>query len=352
VEEIEIDDPRADEILVRITAVGLCHSDLAAVEGILPAVPPAVLGHEGAGIVESVGSAVTKLKKGDHVVMTFNFCGKCKACLRGEPSYCANFLALNYAPVRADGSHTLCTCRGGAGISGSFFGQSSFASYALGNERNVIKVPDDADLTLLGPLGCGIQTGAGTVMRSLAAPAGSSIVVFGGGSVGLSAVMGAVVQGCGTIILVEPMQSRRDLALELGATHAINPIGADVPALVREILPGGAEYAVDTSANVRAMEAALHSLGVRGSAAFLGVPTDVTAAININVLAALSSAITIKFVIEGDSDPEVFIPQLVGFYKAGRFPIDKISTTYPFAEINTAAEDQAAGRCVKAILVF
>lgn len=352
IEEIEIDNPREDEVLVRISAVGLCHSDVLLAEGALPLVTPAVLGHEGAGIVEAVGAGVTKLKKGDRVVMTFNFCGLCKACLKGEPSYCESFMLLNYSPVRVDGSHTLCACRGGAGISGNFFGQSSFASYALGNERNVIKIVDDVDLTLLGPLGCGIQTGAGAVMRALAPPAGSSIVISGGGSVGLSALMGAVVQGCTTIILIEPVQARRDLALELGATHVIDPIGADVPALVRAIVPAGVEYAVDASAAVPAMEAILSSMAMRGTVAFVGVPASPTTMLSLNVLATLSNALTIKFVIEGDSNPQVFIPQLVELYKAGRFPINKISKIYPFAEINKAVEDQKAGHCIKAVLVF
>ena len=350
VEEIEIDDPREDEVLVRMVAVGLCHSDLLAAEGVIPVALPVVLGHEGAGIVESVGAKVTTLKKGDHVVMTFNFCGKCVTCLRGEPSYCVNFAPLNYSPTRTDGSATLCC--GGTNIGGNFFGQSSFASYALGNERNVIKVPDDVELTLLGPLGCGIQTGAGAVMRSLAATEGSSIVVFGGGSVGLSSVMGAVVQGCKTIILVEPMAERRSLALELGATHTIDPRSEDVVARVQEIVPGGANYSVDTSGAVPAINAAASCLGMRGTLGLVGVPSTVDAALSLNVFAALSNALTVKGIIEGDSIPSEFIPQLVGLYKAGKFPIDKLIKTFPFTEINRAVEDQKNGVCVKAVLVF
>jgi aryl-alcohol dehydrogenase len=352
VEEIDIDSPRDDEVLVRIVAVGLCHSDLLAADGVLPAVLPAVLGHEGSGVVEAVGPDVTKLKKGDKVVMTFNFCGQCATCTQGEPCYCDNFLPLNYAPVRADGSHTLCGCNGGPGISGGFFGQSSFASYALGNQRNVVKVVDDVDLTLLGPLGCGVQTGAGSVMRSLKAVAGSSIIIFGGGSVGLSAVMGAVIQGCSMIILVEPMAARRALGLELGATHALDPREGDVVANIREILPSGANYAVDTSGAIPAIESGLQALGMRGTLALVGVPSNLEAAVSLNILATLSSALTIKAVIEGDSEPHAFIPQLVELYGQGKLPLDKITTKYPFAEINEAVEDQKNGKCVKAVLVF
>ena len=352
VEEVEIESPREDEILVKIAAVGLCHTDIVAAEGVLPIPLPGGLGHEGAGIVEAVGAKVTKFKKGDRVVMTFNFCGKCVQCLKGSPSYCVNFMPLNYAPVRGDGSHTLCACGTGAAISGCFFGQSSFASYALGNERNVIKVADDVPLTFLGPLGCGFQTGAGAVMRSLSAEAGSSIMVFGGGPVGLSAVMGAVVQGCKTIILVEPMPERRALGLELGATHVIDPKSEDVVARAREIVPEGVNNAVDTSGAIPAMEAALGCLGMRGTLALIGVPSNLAAALPLNIMATLSSAITIKAVIEGDSNPEVFIPQLVDLYKAGKFPIDKLIKTYPFAEINKAVDEQKRGLCVKAVLTF
>jgi len=350
VEEIEIDAPRGDEVRVKITGVGLCHSDLLAAEQVLPVAFPIVLGHEGAGIVESVGPEVTNLKPGDRVVMTFNFCGKCVHCRNGEPAYCTHFLPLNYTPTRQDGTATLCSC--GVDINGSFFGQSSFASYALGNARNVVKVPEGAPLEFLGPLGCGIQTGAGAVMRSLAAEAGSSVVIFGGGSVGLSAVMGAVVQGCETIILIEPMAGRRELGLSLGATHAFDPRGADVPALVREVLPAGVNYAVDTSGAVPAIQAALLCLGARGVLGLIGVPSDANAAFSVSILGALSNAITIKSVIEGDSNPETYIPELVALYKAGRFPIDRLIKTYPFAEINQAVEDQKNGLCVKAVLVF
>lgn len=352
VEEVELDAPREDEVLVKIDAVGLCHTDIVVAEGVLPIPMPGVLGHEGAGTVVAVGAKVSKLKKGDRVVMTFNFCGECVQCLKGAPSYCVNFMPLNYAPVRGDGSHTICACGTEAGISGCFFGQSSFASHALGNERNVVKVADDVPLTFLGPLGCGFQTGAGAVMRSLKAEAGSGIIVFGGGPVGLSAVMGARVQGCKTIILVEPMAERRALGLELGATHVIDPKAQDVVGRVREIVPEGVNNAVDTSGAVAAMEAALGCLAMRGTLALIGVPSNPAAALPLNVLAALSNGLTVRAVIEGDSDPHEFIPQLVDLYKAGKFPIDKLVRTYPFAAINQAVDEQKRGLCVKAVLTF
>lgn len=350
VEEVDLIGPKDNEILVRIEAVGLCHSDILVVEQVLPVSLPAVLGHEGAGVVEAVGSKVTKVKPGDKVVMTFNSCGTCASCKKNEPAYCLNWAALNYGGARADGSPTICSC--GAPVSGNFFGQSSFARYALGHERNVVKVADNAVLTLLGPLGCGIQTGAGAVMRSLAAEPDSSIIVFGGGSVGLAAVMGAKVMKCKEIILVEPMPERRKLGIELGATHAIDPKEGNVVARIREILPAGANYAVDTSGAVPAIQDAADSLGMRGKLGLVGVPSKVDAAFNFNVLSFLSRGLRVQAIIEGDSVPDDFIPELVNLHMEGKLPLEKLVQTYPFAEINRAVEEQKKGICVKAVLVF
>ena len=190
---IELDSPQADEILVKIAGVGLCHTDLVfAASGALEL--PAVLGHEGSGVVVSVGSSVTKVAPGDRVALSFRSCGACDRCGSGDPAYCRTMPMLNYVGRRSDGSKSLSNDDGE--ISGNFFGQSSMADHALTYERNVVKLPDDVPLELMGPLGCGIQTGVGGVTRSLAATPNSSILILGGGSVGLSAVMGAVIAGC------------------------------------------------------------------------------------------------------------------------------------------------------------
>lgn len=193
---VTLDEPQNNEVLVRIVATGLCHTDISVRDQHLPVPLPAVLGHEGAGVVEKVGPAVTELAVGDHVVLTVDSCGKCPNCLGGLPTYCYQALPLNFSGRRADGSSTI-HCDG-VDISGNFFGQSAFAGYAIANERNAVKVPKDVDLALLGPLGCGIQTGAGTVMNKLKPGIGSSIAVFGVGAVGLSAIMAARVVGCTT----------------------------------------------------------------------------------------------------------------------------------------------------------
>lgn len=347
--DVELDEPRADEILVRIAGVGLCHTDLIARDQFIPVGSPAVLGHEGAGEVVKVGSAVTKVAPGDRVALSFRSCGACHNCDDHMPSYCEHFIGLNMSGARPDGSKAVTLDN--VPIASNFFGQSSFAEYALAYETNVVRIDDtDVPLELLGPLGCGVQTGAGGVMRSLACPAGSSLLVIGGGSVGLAAVMGGAVQQCGTIIVVEPHASRRELALELGATHAIDPIGNDVAAAVRDILPNGVEYAFDSTGRPDSFKAVLASLAVRGHFGMVSAEAaDTTMIIEVNSF--ILAGHHVHGIIEGDSDPDSFIPELVAHYKAGRFPYDRLVTTYPLSDINRAIADQHAGRCIKAVLI-
>ena len=248
---VRVTEPVGDQVLVRIVGTGLCHTDVAALHGQLPVALPVVLGHEGAGIVETVGPDVAALRPGDAVVLTFLSCGACGQCSQDQPAYCASFGALNFVGTRD-------TIRDAAGpIGGAFFGQSSFATHALARERNAIRVAPEAPLAFLGPLGCGLQTGAGAVLRSLDVPTGSSVLILGGGPVGLAAVMAAVVRGCSTIILSEPFAARLGLALELGATHVIDPGATDLDEAVRAVLPEGVAFALDTTARLDVIAATL-----------------------------------------------------------------------------------------------
>jgi aryl-alcohol dehydrogenase len=351
-ELVELDQPRADEVLLRVVGVGVCHTDVVFRDmHESPLLLPAVLGHEGAGIVESVGAAVKKVKPGDRVVMTFRSCGVCSTCKRGEPSYCVEFIPMNLMGRRLDGSCAVHD-RGGADVGSNFFAQSSFSQYALAYERNLVKVPDNAPLELLGPLGCGVQTGAGATMRALACRRGSSILILGGGAVGLSAMLGAVIQGCTTIIVSEPLESRRKLALTLGATHVINPntVG-DVPAAVRAILRGGVNYAFDSTARAPVIADGINSLARRGAIGLVGMPDDPNALLSANMNLIVGLGATIRGIVEGDSNPDEFIPQLVDLFMAGKFPVDKLITTYPMRDINRAVADQISGKCVKAVLL-
>ena len=346
---LTLEAPRPDEVVVAIRAVGLCHTDLVFRDaGAIAA--PAVLGHEGAGVVTAVGSEVNKVAPGDRVIITFRSCGHCHRCDAGDAAYCQTMPLLNYAGMRPDGTTTLTDH--GARVSSNFFGQSSFASHAITYERNLVKVPDDLPLELMCTLGCGVQTGAGGVMRSLACEAGSSLLVTGGGPVGLSAVMGAKLQGCTTVILVEPHASRRALARELGATHVIDPVETpDLAAAVRAILPQGVDHAFDTTGLPAVQSASLSALASKGVLGIVGVSAPGTPVPGeVNLLVTFGH--TIKGIIEGDSDPDVFLPELMDHYRAGRLPIDRLVTTYPLAEINQAIAAQHRGECVKAVLVI
>jgi aryl-alcohol dehydrogenase len=349
VEAVTLDDPQPDEILVRIIGVGLCHTDLFAAQGNIVALP-AVLGHEGSGIIEQVGADVKGVNVGDAVVITFSSCGKCRACQAGEPSYCRWLIALNYIGTRANGSHTIRS--GNETIAASFFGQSSFATYALTSERNVVKVDADLPLAILGPLGCGIQTGAGAVIRALECRPGSSLLVTGGGSVGLSAVMAAKIQHCAEIIVVEPKEARRQIATDLGATHVIDPFEQpDLAAAVRAIVDEGVDYAIDTTGRRETIQACLTGLAPHGTLGLVGVaPHGVVISAEINGLITFGQ--TIRGINIGDSDPQNFIPELIALYRAGRFPFDKLIRTYPFEAINQAVDDQHQGLCIKAVLIM
>ena len=350
IETVQLSEPQDDEVLVRICAVGVCHTDVAARDGHLPIRTPAVLGHEGAGVVERVGASVTKVQPGDKVVLTFIYCGRCENCRRGDVAYCEDAMGLTYGGVRGDGSATI--CEHGRPVFAHFFGQSSFGTYALANERNTVKLPPDAPLHLAAPLGCGIQTGFGAVQRSLQAQRGRSLTVFGCGSVGLSAVMAAVVCGCHPIIAVEPVAARRDLALQLGATLAIDPAAGDVEEQIRARLERGTDYVVDTTGAPPVIQVAMASLARHGAMVWLGVPSKPDATIELSVLGFLASGATLKAVIEGDSLPEEFIPELLALHQRGQLPLEKIVRTYPFSKINQAVEDQLTGATIKAVLIL
>ena len=343
-EELMLDDPRPDELLVRITSTGLCHTDLAVVSGDIPAPFPIVLGHEGAGVVESVGESVSRSKKGDRVALSFASCGHCRNCLDGREAYCDNFMPLNFGGTREDGSVTL--SRGSDQAHGSFFGQSSFASYALVSERNAVPVPEGIDPDLTGPLECGVQTGAGAVLNSLKVGAGDSIAIAGTGAVGLSALMAAVATGATTVIAIDIIDSRLEEATRLGATHTINSKNEDVVARVREITGGrGTNFSIDTTGVGPVVTQVVEATSFGGTIGLLAVTKPGTSI----ELATLQGKTAVNL-IEGDSVPQNFIPQLIDLYKAGRFTFDSLVTFYPFKEIDTAIEDTRTGKAVKAIL--
>ena len=350
IEQLQISDPNDDEVLVRIVGSGICHTDLAGREQYLPIPPerafPAVFGHEGSGVVETVGSRVIKVKPGDHVALSWDYCGTCPSCKAGNEPYCDNLFLYNFNGARPDGTTTL--RKGDQVIYGSFFCQSSLASFALANERNIVKVDKDVPLEILGPLGCGIRTGAGAVMNTLRPTPGASIAVFGVGPVGMSAVLAAVVCGCTTIIAVDIISERLTKAKELGATHTINANEADPVETIRDITGGGVEYSLECIGNPAVLRQAVDVLPRCGVCGLLGVvPPGTEVSLDMDLL---MNGRTVRGVLAGDSNSDLFIPRLIELYRQGRFPFDKLITFYPFEEINQAVEDMEKGRIIKPVL--
>lgn len=346
-EDVEIDGPRAGEVLVRIAGTGLCHTDLVAAGGGLGFPLPAVLGHEGAGTVEAVGDGVEGVAVGDTVVLSYDHCGSCPTCARGRPAYCERFDELNHAGRRADGSTTLRDPAGGP-VHGGFLAQSSFAAHALAGARNAVPVRTDLPAEVLGPLGCSLQTGAGAVLEVLAPEPGSSLAVVGLGAVGLAAVMAAAAAGCATVIAVDPDQRRRELALVLGATEALEP-GDDLARTVRRATRGGVDHAVEAVGSEAAVAAAVAVLRSPGSAVTLGFrgPRNPVTIDQGRLLFGRS----LTGVIEGDVDPRAFVPRLLELQAAGRFPFERLVTRFALDDIAAAVEAARRGDVVKAVLV-
>jgi aryl-alcohol dehydrogenase len=347
IEEVDATALQPDEVLVKIAGTGICHTDLSAIDGTVPFPLPAVFGHEGAGVVEAVGDAVTAVAVGDHVVLSFDSCRRCAACISGHPAYCELFPLLNYVGSRLDGSPTM--QQGSVDVHGSWFGQSSFGTHAVASARNAVKVDQDLPLELLGPLGCGLLTGAGTVLNVLRPQPGQSIGVWGIGTVGLAAVMAANAAGCKTIVAVDMNSDRLAIAKEFGATHVFDP--TEHTDLVAEIggQVGGLDYTVDAVGLGSVIRQALETLRSPGTCATLGLKS-LTNEITIDQGHLLLGR-TLTGVIEGDADPHTLIPELIELWRAGKFPFDKLIQTFPLDKINDAIDSFRSGLVVKPVLL-
>ena len=346
--ELDIEDPRDDEILVRLVATGVCHTDLVVQAGMLPAPIPVVLGHEGAGVVDKVGSKVSKVKPGDHVVLSFNSCGSCESCNEQEPAYCYEFMPRNFGATREDGTTALSLKN--TPVHSNFFGQSSFATFAICRELNAVKVNKEVDLSLLGPLGCGILTGAGAVMNALPVKAGSSYAVFGTGSVGLSSVMAAKIEGASTIIAIDLNDDRLKMARELGATHTFNPNKTtDLVEKIIELTTHGVSASLDTTGLPDVIRDAVLCLVPRGTCGILGAcPPDFE--IKLNELHFFAGGRKLVGIVEGSAYPDTLIPKLINYFKDGQFPFDRLIKFYDFKNINQAIEDSEKGKTIKAVV--
>ena len=347
-ETLDLDEIRPGEVLVRVAAAGVCHTDIAFTDGSRPAAPfPLVAGHEGAGVIEAVGPGTEGFAAGDRVVMSFSSCGRCRGCLAGRPARCASFRELN-SGFGGPGGGGRFTRRNGERVSAGFFGQSSFAEHALTGVRNLVGVPEDVPLHLAAPFGCGIQTGAGAVLNALSLRPGDALLVTGTGAVGMSAVMAARAAGAAAIVAVDPVESRRALALTLGATNALDP--ADVAGGALDKLTVPLDFAIDTSGRpemIRAAVAAVHSEGVvvliaaGQPGAVAGIP-----------LRDLIVGRQVRGAVEGDAVPQLLIPRLLELWRAGQFPVEALVRTFAAAELGDAMRAMKLGRVVKPVVVF
>jgi aryl-alcohol dehydrogenase len=345
VEQATIDQPGAGEVLVRIVGVGVCHTDLLVRDQRAPFPLPAVLGHEGAGVIEAVGEGVTDLVIGMPVVLTFDSCGTCRSCRRDRPAYCQEFYVRNFS---GQGEGGLIRDHTGGTLHRHFFGQSSFASHALVAQRSVVPIAADVPLEIMGPLGCGVQTGAGAVLEALRIEAGSSIAIFGAGSVGLSALLAARVSDCATIIVVDRSIERLALAGSLGATHMLNADEGEVVERIGAITSGGVDYSLECTGVPAVLRQAVDALAVPGVCGVVGVaPYGSEVSLDITGLVA---GRTVRGIVEGDSDPRRFIPRLIDLWRAGQFPFDRLIASYPLSAINEAVEAVQSGGVLKAVL--
>lgn len=349
-EQVEISEPRPDEVLVEVVASGMCHTDLL-VRDARPDSLPAVLGHEGAGIVRQTGSAVRGVTVGDKVVLSFPSCGQCIRCMTGRSAYCDSIAQLKFGCSRADGS-VATTDLDGRPVGDHFFGQSSFATLCVANARSVVRVADDVDLRLAGPLACGVQTGVGAVLDVLRVRPGSSVAVFGTGSVGLCAVMAARLCGATTIVAVNRRASRLDMASEFGATHLVSPQQTDPLEAIRDATSGrGVDFALETTGIPEVFTQAVRSLDSLGTCAYVGTaPPGITG--GIPMLEAMLKGLTVRGVLQGDSTPSRMIPRLLALHQRGLLPFDRLQTTYRLGDINRAAADCVSGDVVKPVLVM
>lgn len=348
IQDCELDEhPRERELRLRLLACGICHTDLAARDQQLRTPLPAVLGHEGVGVVEALGPGVQGFQVGQRVLASFGACGGCPSCLARAPAYCQHLARLCLQGRRLDGSSPVRYL--GEAITGHFFGQSSFATHAMASTTNLVPLDDDLPPALMAPLACGVQTGMSAMLDLLAPAPDEPVAVFGCGGVGLAAVMAARLLGCRQVLAVDRLPARLELARELGATA----VAADMDQAAAEAARlGGLAHALDTTGHPAVVVPALQQLlRPRGQLVLAGVGRpDAQLDLNHNLL--MLSGRRLRGTIEGDADPPRFIPRLLDWYRQGRLPLHKLVRTYPFEAINDAVADMEAGRVVKPVLIF
>lgn len=343
-ETVELDDLRSDEILIRNQASGICHTDFVAQE-IMPL--PAVVGHEGFGIVEAVGTGVGCASIGDRVIVSYPSCGTCIGCLEGKPYHCDHHIPLGFKGTRHDGSHTIRL--GEKNISGAFFQQSSFATHSIVVSRNVVPVSGNQPAEMLAAIPCGVQTGAGAILNTFRVGPREGLAVFGAGAVGLSAIMAGQLVGAAPLIAVDIVDERLQLAQELGATHTFNAKQGDVAQRIKDIAAKGIFYSLETSGNEHALNDAIACLATGGICGMVIAP-HFGEKYPFSPTEVFKRAANLCGIIQGSSVPRTFLPTLLRLNQENRFPYERLIATYDFEDINQAVADTKAGKAIKPVL--
>ena len=345
--EVELGDPGRGELLVRVEAAGVCHSDLSVVDGNRQRPLPMVLGHEAAGVVEAVGVGVEDVAEGDHVVLTFvPSCGACPECEDGRPALCPEAQRANGAGSLVGGARRF--RRNGVDLH-HHLGVSAFAERTVVARASAVAIPRDVPFETAALFGCAMLTGVGAVLNTAGVGVGEPVAVFGLGGVGLAAVMGAAVAGASPILAVDPVQSKRELALELGATAAFEPVGA--VAAIREATAGGVRHAIEAAGHVDVLRAAYDATRPGGTTVSVGLPHP-SAELVLPALSLVAEARTLVGSYHGSCVPQRDVPRLLELWRAGRLPVERLQAgRLPLSAVNEAMDALAEGGVVRQILV-
>ena len=351
VETVELDAPKANEVLVRVRAAGVCHSDLHTLRGELRTAPPLVLGHEGAGIVEQVGVNVTKVKPGDRVLVNWLPADEtCPACLRGQPNLCERFPKTTFQGFLPDGTSRLKTSDGVT--LKHYLSAATMSEYIVIDQASAIPFPNDVPFEVAAITGCAVATGVGAVVNTAHIEPGSSAAVIGCGGVGLSAILGCKLAGCYPILAVDVLESKLDFARQLGATETANPLQCDVVSTVHSFTRGGPDYVFDTVGSAMTIPQALLCARPGGTAVIVGMhATKVDVPIPVGSLIFQNKRLLGSFV--GSIRPQVDLPRLIELYRARRLALDDLITKrYALAEVAQAFADMEAGVVARGVIIF
>lgn len=349
--DVDVAAPKAGEVLVRMAAGGVCHSDLHVMTGHLSAPLPAILGHEGAGVVADVGAGVATVSPGDHVIPLWRVsCGECEHCTGGRPALCAAGLEVRRTGRLLDGTSRFTL--DGKEIK-HFNGVSTFSAYSVIPERSVLKIPTDLPLDRAALLGCAVITGVGAVFNCAKVRPGSSVLVIGTGGVGLNVVQGAALAGAERIIAVDLLDRKLDFARQFGATHTVNASSGDPVAAVRDLTGGrGVDYAFEVIGLPKTVRQAYDCLAKRGLAVVVGV-TPFTAEVSVPVMSLVFEERVLTGSIYGSARPRHDIPMLIDLYRAKKLKLDELLTrSYPFKEINEAYAALERGEVARSVVIF